>query len=275
MAAPGTRQKSKTEKSFEAYLSQRRVAFDYEPFGRHEKNPDYRFVKNKKTILVEIKEIGETPFQREAAARLVAHNSGAFSVDPRELYKLLRRRINDAYKQLRPHQSGADGCVIILGQKAPHYEIGPDSIFYAMYGDPYLSFPIDPIRGGAIGEATTELKVNGAVRQNRRSTREMHSPHPYLSAVGVVEEFNGRGYYERKFYEALPKKHRPPTAEGYLAYLTSEWEKHQDKIPALYREDKMFYRVRLVANPLSEKPLPPNIFNGRWDAVRHPTVINL
>ncbi len=144
-----------------------------------------------------------------------------------------------------------------------------------MYGDLYLSFPIDPERGSAIGKATSELKVNGALRKNRMPAREMYSPHRYLSAVGIVEEFNGRNMYEGRFYKELLKKHKPPTAEEGLQYMIEQWEKHQDKIPEPYQNpDQMYYRVRLVANPLSEKPLPRGLFKGKWDQIRYPHVVN-
>lgn len=268
--------KSKTEGLFEAYLSQEAIPFEYEPYGAEEKNPDYRFKKKGKIALAEIKEIEETPFQREANARLAVSNTAAFSFDPKELYDLLRRRIDDACKQLKAHQNEVDACIVILGQKDTGInDVTPDSIFYAMYGDIYLSIPIDPERGGAVGEATSELKVNGALRKNRMPAREMYSPHPYLSAVGVVEEFNGRSMYEQKFYNQLLKKYKPPTAQDCLRYLSEEWEKHQDKIPAMYRDPKkMYYRVRLIANPLSQKPLPRGLFNGRWDQVRYPRVVS-
>lgn len=267
--------KSKTEKLFEAYLAQRSISFEYEPFGPEEKNPDYRFHRNDATVLAEIKEIEETPFQREVNARLAVSSAASFSFDPKELFDLLRRRIDAACKQLKPHQKEADCCVVILGQRDTGLnDIVPDSIFYAMYGDLYLSIPIDPIRGGAVGEATSELKVNGALRKNRPVIRDMYSPHSYLSGVGVVEEFNGQSYYERRFYDKLLKQYNPPTAEEMLVYLESEWKKHQKKIPAIYCDkDKMFYRVRMIANPLSNKPLPRDLFNGQWDYVRYPKVI--
>lgn len=267
--------KGRTEKLFESYLNQHSIGFDYEPFGNGGKNPDYRFVKNGKTVLVEIKEIEETPFDKAVKEQLAISPKVSIALDPNELYTLLRRRIDAACKQLKPHEADADACVIILGKKEDGFDgISPDSIFYAMFGDLYLSFPIDPKQGGAIGEAAAELKVNGALRKNRPTTREMYSLHPYLSAVGVVEEFKGRSEYERKFYNELLKKHRPPSAEECLKYLSDEWERHQNQIPAIYHdENKMFYRVRMVANPLSTKPLPQHIFNGQWDYARFPKVM--
>src|SRR5579863_7759598 len=104
------KQKTKTEKLFESYLLQQDVAFEYEPFGKQGKNPDYRFHKDKKTIIAEIKEIDETPFQKESGARLAAGLSSAFSFDPKELYDILRRRIDAACQQLKPYQRTADGC---------------------------------------------------------------------------------------------------------------------------------------------------------------------
>lgn len=269
------KEKSKTEKLLEAYLAQLNITFEYEPFGEGEKNPDYRFSSDKKVVLAEVKEIEETPFQKEVNARLAANDSSSFSFDPKELTDLLRRRIDAACKQLKAHEKDAGACVVIIGQRDTGLnEVTPDSIFYAMYGDLYLSIPIDAAEGKANGEATSELKVNGAVRKNYPVTREMYSPHEYLSGVGVVEEFNGHSYYEKKFYDQLLEKYKPPTAEECLKYLESEWEKHQDKIPEMYRDkDKMFYRVRIVANPLSKKPIPPDLFNGEWDEVRYPTVI--
>jgi hypothetical protein len=269
------KEKSKTENLFEAYLTQRGISFEYEPFGQEEKNPDYRFTSDGKTILAEIKEMEETPFQKELNARLAANNSSAFSFDPKELTNILRRRIDAACKQLKAQEKDADACVVILGQRDTGLnEIGPDSIFYALYGDLYLTIPIDLNEGKAIGEATSELRVNGAVRKNQSATKEMYSPHSYLSGVGVVEEFNGRSYYEQKFYDELLKKYTPSTAEECLKYLESEWEKHQDQIPERFRDkDKMFYRVRMIANPLSTKPFPPDLFNGEWDEVRFPNVL--
>lgn len=269
-------QRSKTELLFESYLTQQKVKFKYEPFGSGEKNPDYRFKKNGATILAEIKEIKETPFDKASKASIAAGGT-SFTLSPRDLSDLLRRRIDSACKQLKPHKDKVDYCVVILGKCEGWDEINLDEIFYAMYGDLYLSIPVDlQTGGGEVANARSALTIAGALRKNRPTTKEMYSPHPYLSGVGVVKEFNGFRAYKEKFFRKILQTEKN-TGLGplqALKLLQSCWEKYQHKLPKLYQnETRMFNKVQIDSNPLSTKPLPKEVFNGRWDYVRVPKII--
>ena len=37
------------------------------------------------------------------------------------------------------------------------------------------------------------------IRKNKPKTKIMYSPHKYVSAVGLIEEFNGLSYYKDRF----------------------------------------------------------------------------
>lgn len=269
--------KSRTELLFEAYLGERGISFEYEPFGSGETNPDYRFEKDGVRVLVEVKELEETPFDKALRTGLERHGEHiSFSLDPRDFHNILRRRIDSASKQLKPHENDADCLLILLGKKDPGYqEISTDVLFYTMYGDIYLSFPMDPNTGIA-GEAQSCLKVDGALRKNRPGTGAMYSPHQYISAVGTVQEFNPRSEYERKFYEDLYEKpeNRALSAEEGFKMITNAWEKHQKDIPAEFADpNHVSYRVILVANPLSNKILPTGLFAASTDQVLFPKII--
>jgi hypothetical protein len=267
--------KTKTDLLFEDYLGQRGIRYKYEPFGDQDKNPDYLLTIRGKTILVEIKELQETPLDRVTKASL-AKGGGTFSIDPGELSKMLRRRIDAACRQLKPHKDKVDYCLVLIGVKQGYYELGVDEIFYAMYGDLYLSIPFDIKKGGSMSKAESRLKATGSLRKNHPLTKLMYSPHEYLSGVGIVKSFNGHRYYENKFYEQSLRgiNTRDWGAHRMLKFLKGKWLKHKNKIPKIYKDTKrVLYKVELVSNPLSNKPLPAGLFNARWDYVRFPTIV--
>src|SRR4030042_3755951 len=169
--------KSKTELLFEAYLRQCKITYKNEPF-RGSKNPDYLFKHHGKTILVEIKELEETPLDRATNTSL-AKGGGTFSLDPGELYRILRRRIDAACRQLKPHGAKVDYCRVILGNKAGS-DLDLDSVFYAMYGDLYLSIPFDIQGVGSMAKAESRMKATGSLRKHHPSNKQMYSPHTYL-----------------------------------------------------------------------------------------------
>src|SRR5687767_7171729 len=127
--------KTATDEQFELYLQQRGIkAFEYEPYGSQDKNPDYLVKTKNAKILVEVKELEKLPLDRAAQGDLKTLKT--FTLDPRVEYDILRRRIDSASKQLKPHSANVDYTIIILGKK-DGFDISIDTLFYAMFGDPY------------------------------------------------------------------------------------------------------------------------------------------
>lgn len=136
------KKKTPSELMFENYLKQRRIPFDYEPYGVSGRNPDYRFLKAGYKVLVEVKGIESLPIDA-GTRQLTPGRVHTFSLDPRKTYNQIRRRIEDASKQLKGKKDDADCCAIIIGKHAG-WNIGRDDLVYAMIGDPVFSIPINP-----------------------------------------------------------------------------------------------------------------------------------
>jgi len=259
---------------FESYLRQRGISFKYEPFGDANKNPDYLVRANGKKILFEVKEIEKLPFDIASEGSL--KTGKAFGLNPVVEYNLLRRRIDTASKQLKPYTDQVDYSIIILGKK-DGFGIDIDALFYAMFGDPYISIPIDPSTGGgSMEKSTLEMKVTGSFRKNRPQTKMMYSLHNYVSAVGLIKSFSARSYYQQKIIERYTKskKYEAMTPEEGYHYLCEMTAKHENLVPGVYSDpSKVLYKLELVTNPLGEKPLPEKLFYSKWDYIRVPKVI--
>lgn len=271
--APGSaHRKTITDQLFEKYLKQEDLAFSFEPFAKIRpgaKNPDYLVLKDGKKILVECKEIEEGPFDNLPA--------GIGTLDMTKHYGVLRDRIKGAARQLKPYHAQVDHCVVMFG-KAAGYGIGIDDIFYAMFGNPIFSVPVSTRTGGPAGKISFDLTSSGALRKSN-ADKSTWIVHDYVSAVAVVESFNAYSYYQSKTMDPIMKAYAEtnrdkPLGEQAIEFLDhyrKVWKVKKAEVPAEFRSPKkLLYRVRVVVNPLSKKPLPEGAFSGTWDTVRVP-----
>ncbi|MBI4426507.1 MAG: hypothetical protein HY567_02930 [Candidatus Kerfeldbacteria bacterium] len=269
MPVPST----KTELELIAYLRSRRIPFKYEPFGDRGKKPDFLITRNHKKILVEVKEIEETPFNKAIAATRHLPGVRTFSLDPRQLYNLLRERIKQAARQLKPYTDRVDHSIVILGFRNQFRDPTLDDLFYAMFGDPVIRFQVSKLSGAAITDPELELRYNGQLRKfDPKSGLAVAQHGKYLSGVGLVSAVKGLAVYQRRYYSRLKRKLKD--AKAFFDYHQEKWNANQKNIPKAYRNpNRMFGRVEFISNVLGERPLPTGIFNGRFDVFRSPEVI--
>lgn len=259
--------KTTTDLAFESYLNQRKIAFQFESLSNRITMPDYLITKSSKRILVECEEINNLP-----ADHLLR---GVGTIDLGQTLEVIREKIEVAGKQLKPYKDDIDHMVILIGKKQG-FEIDLSELFWAMFGDPVIRVPLseDPTQRKP---AYSDMKVKGAMRKNQPDTKRMYFPYNYVGAVGIIKGFNGLSYHKNKLFD---KYH--PTVEEDLDVLLSQtldfmengWLNYQDEVPdyLLEKPDTILYKIELVINPLSPKPLPTDIFNGKWDITQKPTV---
>lgn len=222
---------------------------------------------------MEVKEIEETPFNKAIAATRHLPGVRTFSLDPRKLYNLLRERIKQAARQLKPYTDRVDHAIVILGFRDQFRDPSLDDLFYAMFGDPVITFQVSKLSGTTVSGPELQLSYNGQLRKfNRRSGFSVAQHGAYLSGVGLISTVNGLAAYQRRYYSRLKRKLKD--ARAFLAYHQQKWKAHQKNIPKAYRNpNRMFGRVEFISNVLGERPLPAGIFNGRFDVFRSPEVI--
>ncbi len=250
---------------FENYLLQEGIKnFTYEPFNtesKQTKNPDY-LVKKGKSALVEVKEIESIPLD---------HVRGVGSMDAMGVAKIIRRKIYEASKQLKPYVKKANYCIIMLG-KNKGFNFTIRDVEWAMYGDPIIRIPISSIQGRSHGKPEFDFKVKGAMRKNDPLTKLMYFPSAYISAVGIINEVNGHDYYLDiiyKKYMSPYNKNKSPDYEINKAFKEIEvlTKKYENTIPDPYRKDKnkSIFSLSIIANALSNHPLPKSFFSGQFD----------
>ncbi len=261
-----------SERNLEKYFKQRGLVFKREPFGDRSRKPDYLFVRDRKRILVEVKELEHTPLSRELDYRHSAGVTGTFSFDAYQVLDLMRDHIKKACRQLKPYHDRVDYTLVLLALKSPYDTLANRDVLYAMYGDPVLTFQISKRTGAAVGPMRQVMRVNGALRKNDKTRGEMYSPHgAYLSGVGVIERFHAASYYQRRYLGRFKRRSRD--LREMLLESRWRWERHRPHVPRIYRSaNRYLYRMRLVSNVLGERPLPAGIINGRWDEFIKPVV---
>lgn len=270
--------KTQTDLMLENYLQQEQIPFQYEPFGDREqgtRSPDYMFEKVGKKILVENKELEQTLLDK------VIPNT-AQSLNLQGGLNLLRRRVDSASKQLKPYQKKVDYCVVLLGKKQG-FPIGITDLFWALYGNPVIRVPIDTITGRPLRKGYTDLTAMGALRKNHPDTGEMIYVHDYISGVGLITSFNASLYYETTVMDPImsdfaSKQRNLPLEQqmkAFLKYYTKVWGEKKKHIPDRYSNpNKTYYKIEIIANPLSRNPLPNNIFNAEWDVYKLPEIMS-
>ena len=185
---------------------------------------------------------------------------------------IVRRRIDAACRQLKPHKDKSDYCVIIIG-KQRGIDIEMRDLEWAMFGDPVIRIPLTIHTGEPIGKEYFDMRVKGAFRKNDPTTRQMVFPHPYISGVGIIKELNGYRYYESQIYGKHSRgKYNPTKSLSYqikrsFINLRNLFRKYKHTIPEIYVKDrsKSIYYVEFISNPLGHNPLPEGFFKGFLD----------
>lgn len=263
--------KTVTDLAFEEYLKQRRVKYLFEePHNQKGSVPDYFFTKNNKSVLVECKELEQLPFDK------LPGGNGTVNLD--DELKPLRVKIDAASKQLEPYADDVDHLVILIGKKEGA-AIDFMTLYWAMFGDPVIRIPLsdDPTKRL---KGYSDLKVKGSLRRNDPKTKQMHFPHSYIGDIGLIKGFYGLEFYKKKLFDkhagnaGNKRDDLPKLISEVMEFMDTGWKVYENEIPRylLNEPKKILYRVQMVINPLSSKPLPLNIFNGRWDETKNPTV---
>lgn len=261
--------KTRTDYLFEEYLKQRNFAYEYEPTLGGSKLPDFLITtKDSKKILVECKEIEQLPVDK-------IHNS-VVSIDLKDTLKVLRRRIDCACEQLKPYRDKTNFLIVIIGKKEG-WTASINELYWAMFGDPVIKIPLHlEVRKR---KAYSDLKINGSLRRNDES-KNMFFRHNYIGGVGLIKSFNGLQSYKDllfdKYYKRVIEQDDLNLMMSELCeFMENGWKKYEKFIPNkfLNNSELMLYKVELVINPLSRKSLPTNVFNGEWDEVKIPSIV--
>lgn len=274
--------KTQTDILLENYFLQESINFRYEPFRatqQGKKDPDYLFEKSGKKVLVENKEIEQINFDKLIPNR-------AQSLDLHAHLDILRRRVDAASKQLKPYKHEVDFCVVLLGKKQG-FPIGITELFWALYGNPAIKVPIDTMRGAPIRAEYAYLTASGSLRKNNPETKEMIFVHDYISGAGIITAFNVYDHYESKIMHPIMEEFSKKQIQEYgnldlnqgqikefLDYYKRVWDEKQKLVPEQYRDqNKVCCRIDVIANPLSNTPLPNDIFDATWDTYKLPEVV--
>lgn len=269
---PNKNHKTHTDTVFENYLLQREISFIFEPEPvRHKTTiPDYSFSKDGKNTVVECEEVLHLPNDNL--------KEGVTSLDLNQMLEPLKRKLYIASKQIKPYSEKYDYSIIILGKKEG-WSIDLREVYWAMFGNPVFRIPIDPT-GKKRFKAIPDMQVKGQFRKNDPLTKQMIFPGKYVSGVAIVRIKNGLEHYKSKLYDKYVDSKDEGTdldksLEQTINFFNNGWEKYKHEIPNIYLKDndRLIYYVEAISNPFSQKPLPRNIFNGRFDRTIMPKVI--
>ena len=264
----GNNIKTAIDLRFENYLVQEGIKnFIYEPFktkSKQTKNPDY-LVKRGKSALVEVKEIESIPLD---------HVRGVGSMDAMGVAKIIRKKIYEASKQLKPYIKKVNYCIILFG-KSKGFNLNIRDVEWAMYGDPIIRIPINTEKGAPRGKPEFDFKVMGAMRKNNPQTKQMYFPSAYISAVGIINEVNGYDFFMSKLYEKYMSpynKNTLPREEIKRAFKEIKLikKKYEHTIPDVYQKNKKksIFSLKIIANALSNQPLPKSFFLGQFNSYK-------
>ncbi len=265
--------KTSTDLKFEEYLKQRCIKYQFEPYAQPGRIPDYLCEIDGKSILVECEEVESIPLDK-----VIPGTSGTVDFD--KYIKILRTKIDEGSDQLKPHKDKHDFNVIIIGKKEG-FDLDPNFLMWAMYGDPVIRVPISEnpqIRN----KPYFDMKVMGSMRRNKTGTREMYFPREYISGVGLIYQFNGFQHCKQSLYRKYCTNDESiggnieESINNTTKFFENDWKKYQDEIPEKFLKDPdaFAYKITVISNSLSSKPLPISIFNYLWDESIQPEVIH-
>ena len=262
--------KTSTDLLFEEYLKQRKMTYSFETYDFKGTVPDYIIEKNGKKVLVECEEIESLPMDKTVGQ--------VTSIDLIKILEPLRNKIRKASKQLKPYSGDVDNLIVILG-KTQGYQIDSQHLYWAMFGDPVIRLPLKLDNNKISGrKAYHDLMVKGSFRKNKPDTRDMYFPRDYIGGVGLIKSFNGLYVYKGKLFDKYAENLQGDLKDKISAlmdFMESGWKKYEKEVPKSFLDDpdKLAYFVDVISNPLSKKPLGKDLFNGKWDRAKFPTVL--
>jgi hypothetical protein len=232
--------KTHSEELFETYLSQRGIAFEFEPeiLGVPER-PDYLIHWNGASVLLDAKEF-------QATGEDFALRPGAFLPFTRIREKIEAGRTK--FKNLK------DRCcaLVVHNSLKPLVVLDNYHVQGAMLGDPAFSVPIDlPARPAPPGAATTLVFTGGGSMNQGKNTT--------LSAVVVLGHYNlGERRFHRHRLERETRTGRTWTMEEMFAEAEGA---HGTERDLSLRE----LRVVVHENPHARIVFPSDLFTGPFD----------
>jgi len=186
--------KTAADKRFEAYLSEHRTLFDYEPdwaeeFGIEvEDNPDYLLDSDGARAICEVKQFESTRIKD----RLLRMPGEAVRISPREEFGPIRSKVTQTAKeQLSPFQGLGVPLVVVLADPLnADVQLDDYSVAHALLGNPKVTFTVGP-EGPTDAPATEKAEDYGAlISIQEDGTITNH--HPFVSAVVVVHQWPQR-----------------------------------------------------------------------------------
>lgn len=258
--------KNSSEYRVARYLTQEGFEFDYEPFTEGKK-PDFLVSTGRGSVLIEVEEVSKLQIDGVRGLKR------GFGFDPKIDWKMLRNNaIKHASKQLEPYAKTHDFRVILIG-KSEGFEVKLNHLFNALVGDERLVMDFDT-QTGIASNARWDPAVNGALRKNNKHG-EMEFHKTYINAVGLIKEFYGRSWYEQEIWNRLKINHNHIGKN--LDEIAKQGEKVMQAVDKYLQEsgipeefsdpNRQFYRIELIINPLADRIMPKDLFNGRWDEI--------
>lgn len=200
---------------FRAY-SHHRIQF--RPSGNKKSVGEFLLRKGKDSVFVEVK----APVRQPPGDRWSGNDE-----EP------IRRSVKSAYKQL---PEGKKNIVVVAGELKTPITDPMTGIVDALYGQNFISVPINIASGGPAGESRMARKHNGLFKatMNRK-----------ISAVVTIEE-----HVTNPFLNEVVK-----------LIMANNREAAKD-IDDSKRRDVLYYLVRIYHNPYAANPIDPQFFKG-------------
>jgi hypothetical protein len=183
--------KTAADERFEAYLSEHRIPFEYEPdwaeeFGIEvEDTPDYLVDPDGTRVICEVKQFESTRIKD----RLLRTPGRAVGISPREEFGPIRSKVTQtAREQLSPFQGLGVPLVVVLADPLnADVQLDSYSVAHALLGNPKVTFSVGP-EGPTDAPVTEKAEDYGALISIQPDGKIVNH-HPFVSAIVVVEQW--------------------------------------------------------------------------------------
>jgi hypothetical protein len=187
--------KTAADELFEAYLTEHRIPFEYEPdwaarFGIEvEDNPDYLVDPEDTRAVCEVKKFESTAITE----RLLRSPGQAEWISPREEFGPIRSKVTQAAReQLAPFAGlGVPLVVVLANPLNADVHLDPYSVVHALLGNPKASLEVGP--EGLTAAPVTEIAEDYGALISIQPDGATVNHHPFVSAVVAVGQWPPTG----------------------------------------------------------------------------------
>jgi hypothetical protein len=191
---PRSNPKTAADERFEAYLSEHRIPFEYEPnwaeeFGIEvEDNPDYLVDPDGARVICEVKQFESTAITE----RLLRSPGRAIGISPKEEFRPIRSKVTQtARDQLSPFKGMGIPLVVVLANPlAADVRLDDFEVTHALLGNPKERISHRPGMPPDSPARTIAEDYGALISIQEDGTIINH--HPFVSAVVVVHQWPQR-----------------------------------------------------------------------------------